>query len=368
MRPTRVRNIVFFFFACEVLLNHLVKSAIEHYNNSSIVFPRAAHCSLHQVALEMVHFSSPPGSASYRKLNHVLSLNEKFHISLGPTIFSTTERSVARMLQGYGLRQAELSPAPSDHNVTLVETKWSKSRCPITDRDCRHQGRIIIQSEQYFGDHIQLCHESHNCVIFEFSDYNYEKAMKNNYAESFVLLPVMTQSPSRLSPFVPPVRKELKGRLHDFVFFGAMTARRREHLPRLLASHLKTCANCSVVISRDQHLPSIANAYKEAKVCLILHSYAKDSGGEYHRLSEVTPFGCVPVVESFSDRLGVSAYAAHGGVVFADIEELANATKVVLHMIDSGHFDHRINESVRWWNAGIQWELVLSSVPHNPHP
>ena len=44
-------------------------------------------------------------------------------------------------------------------------------------------------------------------------------------------------------------------------------------------------------------------AYREAKVCVVLHSYATESGGEYHRLSEFAKFGCIPVMETFSGTL-----------------------------------------------------------------
>lgn len=287
-------------------------------------------------------------------------------------MFSKTEVSIARMLQGYGLHQTALPPDYSDHNVTIVESIWTKSVCPITDTRCWRQARIVIQSEQlsstlryvqqYLAHPIRACCESPNCIIFEFSEYNYKKLRKSQSVEdSIVLLPVMTQSPSRLFSFLPKVRKEMKERLYDIVFFGSMTSRRREHLPGLLQSYLKEYPDRSLVISNDHNQTSIAKAYKEAKICLVLHSYSRESGGEYHRMSEIAPFGCIPVMESFSDGIGVPVYESCGGVVFADVDNLANTAIDVIRKIEGGHYD-RLSEVTAWWEAGILWEHFFPTV------
>ena len=52
----------------------------------------------------------------------------------------------------------------------------------------------------------------------------------------------------------------------------------------------------------------MANIYSDSKVCLIAHAYDREAGGEYHRLSEVAPFGCIFVMEQISDIVGVDKY------------------------------------------------------------
>lgn len=123
--------------------------------------------SQHQIAIEMMNYSSPVGSPSYKKLLSVLRTNSYFYMDLGPNTFEKNDPSISRILTGYGLKRTQ-GYSPS---TTLVETAYSKSRCPLSSKKCQNQARILIQSEQYFKDPIKLCHECRSCVVFEFSDH-----------------------------------------------------------------------------------------------------------------------------------------------------------------------------------------------------
>ena len=86
--------------------------------------------SLHQIALDMFHHSSPPGSASYNKLKHVLGLSEFFYISLGAPIFSKNEHMLKKMLEGMGLVHVDmksLGGMVGKTEVILVETYKTQS-------------------------------------------------------------------------------------------------------------------------------------------------------------------------------------------------------------------------------------------------
>ena len=323
--------------------------------------------SLHQLAVDMFLYSSPPGNASYNKFKHVLDMNSEFYNEMGGghAIFTQNQAMMDSMLHGYGLHKTGTKP-PGLSNVTLVETIFASSPCPLTEDGCKEQTRILIQSEQYFTDHVLLCHEAPNCIILEFSDYNLAKARNHDsvkdLADSFVLLPVMTQSPtSRLSTYEPAEVKDPQSRSIDMVFFGLITGRREvvvEQSNAYAAAH----PDRIVRVEKNNDADSIGRQYPEAKVCLVAHSYGTESGGEYHRLSEMAPFGCIPVMEHFSDKFGIDIYEKCAGVVFENATNLIGAAAHVIAQIDQGYYNDRINGIVDWWKAGIQWETILQSV------
>lgn len=98
-------------------------------------------------------------------------------------------------------------------------------------------------------------------------------------------------------------------------------------------------------------------AYQNAKVCLVVHAYDAQSGGEYHRLSEFGILGCVPVMEAFADTIAVNDYGKCGGVVFAPYELLIGTVDRVLREINASQRDHA--QYVEWWKRGIEWQNVL---------
>ena len=343
---------------------------------SSTSFCSSPEGSLHQIALDMFQHSSPLGSPSHNKLKTVLHAQLYFYIDLrgGGAIvnlnqrnmakmFKMNQRNMAKMLEGYGLTRLEQRPPKDWTNVTLVETPIMDTVCPLKEVDCRNRTRILIQTEQYFKDSVRQCHESPNCIVLEFSDLNYRSAKERGWGDSFVLLPVMTQFPSRLaiqqqSDDDFEIIKPLKERLYDIVFFGGVWTKRRKKYANptdYLANH----PNRTVIIKKDKNMKRQIAAYKEAKVCLVVHTHRDDSGGEYHRLSEFAPFGCIPVLEQFGDKIGIERYTECGRIVFAKGPDLMEAVANVTAKIDEGWYQDFSHAN--WWKAGIQWETLLSS-------
>ena len=334
--------------------------------------------SLHQIAVDMLNHSSPPGSPSNKKLQHVLDQNLQFYINLGPPIFSSIQESLSDMLKGYGLQRTMEPPLKNQTNVTLVETIFTPdSVCSIKDIACQNQTRVHIQSEQYatvlrglenLKGYLANCHNSPNCIILEFSDHNYRMAKNDKdmgFGDSLVLMPVMHQIPSRISSFeVPNITDmiDLKERSYDIVFFGSMTERRKVLLAASDA-YLETHPNKTNCVTKAQPTETqmMSIAYKNAKVCLVAHSYSEVAGGEYHRLSEFAGFGCIPVMEEFADTIGIEPYKKCGRVVFAKLDNLFETASNVIELIDEGVYDNDFSH-VDWWRAGIQWDNLLSYI------
>lgn len=128
---------------------------------------------------------------------------------------------------------------------------------------------------------------------------------------NFVLLPIMHQILSRLTAISPDneTLKSLIQRPLDIIFFGLITKRRKfllEEKEKYQSSH----PNSKILISktRPKDLSYKASAYRNAKVCIIAHSFWNISGGEYHRLTEFGQYGCIPVMEEFADKIGMNQY------------------------------------------------------------
>lgn len=322
--------------------------------------------SLHHIAFEMLNYSSPVGSSSRKKLKHVLDQNQFFYIDLGPPIFSSIQESLSDAFIGYGLRRSFEKPTFIQKNITLVETIFTKSSCPIIETHCHNQTRILLQTEQYLKPFLSSCHQSPNCIIFEFSDYNYRRAKKEKmWGDSIVLLPIMHQFPSRLSKEELNTEqhienlKPLSQRTYDIVFFGLIT-RRRKFLLEDSAKYKSVHPNSSILVTKKspRHISFMADAYKNAKICLIAHSYSNISGGEYHRLTEFAEYGCIPVMEEFSDHIGVKKYEKCAHSFFTTKDHLFQTAENVMSLINKGEFDDFSH--VRWWKKGIKWDSVFS--------
>lgn len=326
--------------------------------NRSASFCSSPEGSLHQIALDMFHHSSPPGSASHTKLKERLQAHSQFYIDLQGGIFAENQRNMASMLEGYGLTRLEKRPPKEWINVTLVETPMMKGVCPLKEVECQNRSRILIQTEQYFKPVVGQCHESPNCIVLEFSDRNYRIAQAKGWGDSFALLPVMTQFPSRIAWLLSDDIKPLRERLYDVVFFAGVFTKRRIAYANA-TGYLENHPNRTLKITKDKSVRRQAAAYGEAKVCLVVHSYTDDSGGEYHRLSEFAPFGCIPVMERFGDTIGIERYSECGRIAFASGPDLMEAAAIVTAKIDQGWYQDHLH--VDWWKAGIQWEILLSS-------
>eukprot|EP00970_Alexandrium_tamarense_P012343 scaffold2862_cov89-Alexandrium_tamarense.AAC.1 len=222
---------------------------------------RSQKGSLHQIAIDMALHSSPYGSASLMKLQRVLNANMYFDI------FSSIGESMSMMLMGYGL-ESKATQFDKHDNVTLVETGYSSSRCPITDEECFLHPRIVVQSEQIRFRKLGRCHESPSCVILEFNDRNLRLHDAEGWGDSVVLLPVMTQQQRRLSSFesVFEELKPLRDRSFDVVFFGTITNRRKglvEQSKNYTANHPQS----SVLVTgvKPNEIEAMTKAYREAK-------------------------------------------------------------------------------------------------------
>eukprot|EP00581_Thalassiosira_minuscula_P016998 CAMPEP_0183714394 /NCGR_PEP_ID=MMETSP0737-20130205/8916_1 /TAXON_ID=385413 /ORGANISM="Thalassiosira miniscula, Strain CCMP1093" /LENGTH=324 /DNA_ID=CAMNT_0025943309 /DNA_START=48 /DNA_END=1018 /DNA_ORIENTATION=+ len=296
-----VSTFLFREFQKDIDLGDMALDRRDHHNSST--YNCFNNGSLHELALGMFSYSSPPGSTSYKKLKHVLDLNSLFFIDMGGMrdIFSANTECMRRMLRGYGLKEVLQRPSvPND--ITIVETLFTEENpCPISNENCRNHSRILIQTEQYYTHArwsefdlcLSHCHRSPNCVILEFSDFNYLQAKKEGLENSFVLLPVMTTNPSRLSPFEPDIPIDLQDRSIDIAFLGTIT-NRRTYLQQEMVPYLKSHPDRKVTIKFNIRNFDVADSYKNTKVCLVMHSYDAIAGGEYHRFSEFGPFGCIP--------------------------------------------------------------------------
>lgn len=112
--------------------------------------------SLHHIATDMLHYSSPPGSSSYIKLKHILGTTSHFYIKTpNDGFFTHTTQSYVRMLRGYGLERCHRKTLcvrdGLNSSVILIDTfSWnSDSLCPLKEPRCLNQPRIYIQSEQF---------------------------------------------------------------------------------------------------------------------------------------------------------------------------------------------------------------------------
>jgi hypothetical protein len=190
----------------------------------------------------------------------------------------------------------------------------------------------------------------------------------------------------------PPLAP-LNQRPIDVVFFGVMTPRRKQLQEKLEEIALQQHWNLVLeeVANSGSRLDYMANSYRNAKICLIIHSFFTSNGGnpgEYHRLSELASSGCVPVVESFGDVLMVDGknvmddfYSHCGGVLFADLQELVGTLQAVLYSIYHGNDRLQellgpsmpelaakvdtltsMDDRLAWWNHVVQWDLVLKLV------
>ena len=328
----------------------------------------ASYCysdgSLDKLARDMLNFSSPAGSPSYTKFKRVLNARKEFYLHMRGNIFEYNAVLTARMLTGFGLSQLAVQPAnPGD--ALLVEVEFTPSACPLGDGNCSEQPRIFIQTEQYtrarsFKGHVTQCALAPNCIVLDFSEMNLQWARNEhgsiNMIDSFALMPIMHQIPSRLFDFEPKVPKPLKDRSVDMVFHGFMSNRRN-----VLREGAAKYPNRTAVVGTSNNVGKITDTYREAKVCMIVHTYSSISGGEYHRLSEIAPFGCIPVMEHFSDKFGIDVYERCSGARFAIWTSVVDTAEAVLKEIDMGLYSETMPMIVDWWRAGINWEDLLVS-------
>ena len=317
--------------------------------------------SLHQIAMELANFSSPPGSPSYNKMHHILYNTTGFRIINTDKLFVDVTNNLSKMLESFFREHQVIDsnntshPAGGGDGILTVRIVIF-----ATAADCQLSPTIIVQSEQLWAvgmkylSALQACHASPLCAIWDFSDYNYRWAQEKQIADSVMLLPVMTQT--RLGPVDSSMIRPLANRSLDIVSFLSRTPRRLPILNQFAQR------DWSMRLEQTLRVPYMKASYLDAKVCLVMHAYLPQSAGEYHRLSEIAQFGCIPVMETWADTVHVETYQRCGGVIFADYENLVNETEHVLWKLNQSKLEDDLERRTQWWKAGIQWPGVLKTI------
>ena len=153
-----------------------------------------------------------------------------------------------------------------------------------------------------------------------------------------------------------------------------MTQRRQQIQTQLqqIASQQDWTMVFEEVDNSGSRLDYMADHYQRSKICLIVHSFVGGNGdphdspttrstkspGEYHRLSEMAPSGCLPVVETFGDDVGLEEYYHQcGGVIFSD---LAYIPSVIQTLLTNSYDDaDKMQGRVAWWEHTIDWGHLL---------
>jgi hypothetical protein len=168
----------------------------------------------------MANYSSPVGSHSYLKMQHILRISSRFHINSRDEIFDSVEQNMAAMLESYGLTRLSNSTVNTTiedvQDIIRIEISYHGAKkegsgtCVGNASRCQQMPRIILQTEQLkyrwreYRVYLTKCHEAPNCMIWDFSDHHYRVAQEGGIDDSFMLLPVMTQSRLGLMDSVPP--------------------------------------------------------------------------------------------------------------------------------------------------------------------
>jgi hypothetical protein len=348
--------------------------------------------SLDSIAMEMIHYSSQ----AINKTKYVLSRSKYFHIDLSGRIFQSVESNLISMLEGYGLHHSLLSK----DDAVMVESSFQGRK----DHNFT-KPRIVIQTEQLlmqrplFVTYLRNCFASSLCVVWDFSDSNYNIAQgwgHPDFKTSMLLLPTMIQNrldhrgplaPTGqerngsssvtatatakellrqvMPPPPPPPQqmielKSLRERQYDVVFFGRMTPRRMA----LKDALQKLPWNTQFENINYKH--RISQMYGEAKICLTIHADTSISGGELHRLTDFARKGCIPLMEKWNDTIGMDVYTATGkcggGVVFASHDDLvAAATRLLERINNSTEMEESMMvDRVKWWRKDIEWPTLLT--------
>ena len=341
--------------------------------------------SLHSIAIEMAKYSMK----SIQTLRSLLSLSDKFMIKLEERstlksgIFQDVENNLITMLEGHGKIhfQGETGSKYLNKSIDIISIENSFHSCKNEIRPCKvgtscnEVARILIQTEQVsvvskadqriYTECLKKCAHSWNCMIWDYSDINYNWMLKVNIPASRILLiPHMIQN--RLKPLLPSKLKPLRLRRRRAVMFGVVETSRRQLLLKKLHQNLRK-SGISVELwaqnigaSNSTKNEYMSKMYAESQFCVNLHSYSNFSPGELHRLSEIVQFQCIPIFEEFSDKIGIEAYTKCGGVLFTSFRNFTKTIKTGLEMIEGNHFYS--NKFSNWWATGIRWQTLLHDI------
>ena len=357
------------------------------------------------MALDMVQHSSPPDSKSYQKLYNLLHHYTRFFVDIqaGNGIFEDVTKNMATMMAGYGLTRV---PAHNTYDNTIsfltillnqfgINKLQRMAQITTTNNDAAYSEAIILlQTEQvccfdYQSEAnndkgavilagLRLCHQARDCVILEYSHQNYKWFLEQGMGDSVVLMPILNQG--RLDSYYdslnteqqPQVTKPMSERSIDVVFFGYMTARRKilieQFNQKATAHQMQQDQPWNMLIEDDPNRTTMATSYTNAKICLVIHSFGNYVPLETHRLSEMGPSGCLPVMEAFGDQLASvnAVYQRCGGVVFyqlQSLEDLDTLPRYLEHLlVDNLDNQQELQRRVEWWRNRIEWETLLPRI------
>jgi len=331
---------------------------------------------INEMLFSMAQYLAPPKSMAWLKTKRILSRAKSFYIPDQMNIFNDTNKNIIKMLEGYGLVRFENETFNTNNcqndTVLLQYSFYDHDSIPvhcIGDR-CKSMPRIIIQTEQlsamkWAPSYIKACHYSANCVIWDFSQANHKWTQLLNASDSMMIIPHMFHD--RLKGYYPASGNDLipyNSRSLDFVLFGIMTRRRKQFFRRYIVGQ-KTLSNYNFQFKSVMHENKQVEMYKKSKICLIVHSYLADSGGEFHRLSDLKRFGCLPIVEKFSDDVTVEILSNCSGVVFADFENLTSAVVRELERMSIQDPITLRSEQLsiyNWWGEEIERSSFLGKI------
>lgn len=338
---------------------------------------------LTELAHQMAEYSSPPNSPSYLKNRRILTDANNFFIESPYYIFSSVTDNINLAMSNYGLKRIQTTAAstidsddPANHDTILFY--WSSHLKAKDDKcrgsRCKDMFRVILQTEQLNRRMVQFreCHQSPNCVIWDFSDANLRIFQEINISDSVLLVPHMFHD--RLGDKLPSAFKPSKDRDIDAVLLGFISNRRKEFKAQYLVDEndpngtIQHDYNTSLssqnivykVQKKNQH-----RFYENAKICMVVHAHLADGACEYHRLSEISRFGCILVVENVGDTLTVDALQQCGGVHFAGYHEVAKTIHEQLAYIEEtpeSELKARQEKFDRWWADGVHWEGLFETI------
>jgi len=302
----------------------------------------------------------------------VLSLARHFYLvkNDGYDLFSSVQVNLVTLIKGYGVRQ--INTENRARAIPRITVEFSCFSCEKTNgTEPSAEPRVVVQTEQQHPSllpYLAKCAASPACVIWEYSDYNLR--WQSSIAHSVLLLPHMIQNrldkriKTQVGALVPLPERPL-----DVVFFGTMTPHRRavsaafdrtRYTVRFGKTQTAPVTRAGTVVwgSAAGNAAELRDMdYRAAKVCLVMHRDAEARAGEFHRLSELAKFGCVPVVERFGDAQMVDALARCAGVVQAELGDLVGAVgRVLKRPRQFASMPLR----VKWWEEGINWRQLLN--------
>ena len=348
---------------------------------------------LTQMAVDMSNHFSPPNSPSWNKNKHILTAYSQFHTKDIRGIFSTITDSIIEMLISYGLTRY-VPPEGQDpailnsdevQDVILIEYSQFGHAGRNHIEQCIGQHcdstipRIIIQAEQlkhlkWAEEYLMKCHLSPHCIIWDFSDANYEHAKTigtNGVHDSMMIVPTMYHQ--RMEHFRPTQSIPLKDRTVDIAFFGKKSARRtsfqeafESRIQKRQEQHHPTQQETiKFIFDKKNREEDVSNVYAKAKICLNVHALHADSAGEIHRLSDFSTFGCRVISERIADEFGMDVLSRCGNIRFADYDELGDVLMDeldLIHLSSTEELLSRQREVEDWWRNGIEWKSYMQMI------